>query len=169
MAEPRCSTAGRAAEERRLIDIEPGYARASTSSRVDTFLLPGSLQAGDNAESPAGFGYTERLAGVFEQLPVMARFRAEYDVEAYPITAKMLDALLTSYRDWGGTAQPPTIGIVDWRTVPTWSEFEILQERFTSLGVPTIVCTPEDLEFDGRELGARAGKSTCYARACSST
>ena len=60
-------------DERRLVDIDPGYARASTSSRVDTFLLPDSLQAAEyNAESPAGFGYTERLAGVFEQLPVMA-------------------------------------------------------------------------------------------------
>ena len=140
-------------EERPLIDIEPGYARASTSSRVDTFLLPGSLQAAEyNAESPAGFGYTERLAGVFEQLPVMERFKAAYDVQAYSLTSAMLDALMTSYRDWGGTARPPTIGIVDWRNVPTWSEFEILQERFTGLGVPTIVCTPEELEFDGREL-----------------
>ena len=140
-------------DERRLIDVEPGYARASTSSRVDTFLLPDSLQAAEyNAESPAGFGYTERLAGVFEQLPVMARFKAAYDVQAYSLTSTMLDALMTSYRDWGGTAHPPTIGIVDWRDVPTWSEFEILQERFTSLGVPTIVCTPQDLEFDGREL-----------------
>jgi hypothetical protein len=140
-------------DERRLTDIEPGYARASTSSRVDTFLLPGSLQAAEyNAESPAGFGYTERLAGVFEQLPVMGRFREAYDVQAYSLTSTMLDALMTSYRDWGGTARPPTIGIVDWRNVPTWSEFEILQERFTSLGVPTLVCTPEDLEFDGREL-----------------
>ena len=140
-------------EERRLIDIEPGYARASTSSRVDTFLLPGSLQAAEyNAESPAGFGYTERLAGVFAQLPVMERFKGAFDVEAYSLTATMLDALMTSYRDWGGTARPPTIGIVDWRNVPTWSEFEILQDRFTSLGVPTIVCAPEDLEFDGREL-----------------
>jgi hypothetical protein len=140
-------------EERRLVGIEPGYRRASTSSRVDTFLLPDSLQAAEyNAESPAGFGYTERLAGVFEQLPVMGRFKAAYDVHAYSLTAKMLDALMTSYRDWGGTAMPPTIGIVDWRDVPTWSEFEILQERFTTLGVPTIVCAPEDLEFDGREL-----------------
>jgi hypothetical protein len=140
-------------EERRLIDIEPGYRRASTSSRVDTFLLPDSLQAAEyNAESPAGFGYTERLAGVFEQLPVMRRFRATFDVEAYSLTSKMLDALMMSYRDWGGTAQPPTIAIVDWRNVPTWSEFEILQERFTSLGVPTIVCAPEELEFDGRNL-----------------
>ncbi len=73
-------------------------------------------------------------------------------MQAYSLTSAMLDALMTSYRDWGGTAQPPTIGIVDWRDVPTWSEFEILQERFTSLGVPTIVCAPQDLEFDGREL-----------------
>jgi hypothetical protein len=140
-------------EERRLIGIEPGYERASASSRVDTFLLPGSLQAAEyNAESPAGFGYTERLTGLFERLPVMERFRQQFEVHGYSLTATMLDTLMASYRDWGGRAQPPTIGIVDWRTVPTWSEFEILQERFTGLGVPTIVCAPEDLEFDGREL-----------------
>jgi hypothetical protein len=154
MAEPALlDELGIRPDERRLIDFEPGYRRASTSSRVDTFLLPDSLQAAEyNAESPAGFGYTERLAALFSQLPVMERFRASFDVEAYALSEPMLEALMASYRDWGGTAQPPTIGIVDWRDVPTWSEFEILQERFTSLGVPTIVCTPEDLEFDGRAL-----------------
>jgi hypothetical protein len=154
MAEPSLlDELGVRPDERRLIDIEPGYRRASTSSRVDTFLLPDSLQAAEyNAESPAGFGYTERLAGVFAQLPVMERFKASFEVEAYALSEPMLDALMASYREWGGTAQPPTIGIVDWRDVPTWSEFEILQERFTSLGVPTIVCAPGDLEFDGRAL-----------------
>ncbi len=142
--------------ERRLVRIDPGYATASTSSRIDTFLLPDSLQAAEyNAESPAGFGYTERLASVFETLPVMARFRERYAVRAYSLTAPMLDSLLASYREWGGTAEPPRIAIVDWRDVPTWSEFEILQERFTELGVPTIVCTPQELEFDGRVLAAR--------------
>ena len=109
-------------EERRLIDIDPGYARASTSSRVDTFLRPDSLQAAEyNAESPAGFGYTERLAGVFQALPAMDRFRQHFDVEAYSLTATILEALMASYREWGGTAAPPTIGIVDWHGVPTWS------------------------------------------------
>jgi hypothetical protein len=146
-------------DEQRLVRIEPGYARASTSSRVDTFLLPDALQAAEyNAESPAGFGYTERLGGVFETLPVMARFRERFDVRAYPLIEPMLNALLTSYREWGGRAEPPLIAIVDWRNVPTWSEFEILQERFTELGVPTIVCAPEDLEFDGPAL--RAGGRT---------
>jgi hypothetical protein len=146
-------------DEQRLVRIDPGYARASTSSRVDTFLLPDSLQAAEyNAESPAGFGYTERLAGVFETLPVMARFRERFDVRAYPLIEPMLNALLTSYREWGGRAEPPLIAIVDWRNVPTWSEFEILQERFTELGVPTIVCAPEDLEFDGHALLAGGRK-----------
>jgi uncharacterized circularly permuted ATP-grasp superfamily protein len=66
--------------------------------------------------------------------------------------ASILDALLASYREWGGVARPPQIAIVDWRGVPTWSEFEILQGRFEKLGVPTLICTPEDLRFDGGAL-----------------
>ena len=57
---------------------------------------------------------------------------------------------LASYREWGGTAAPPTIAIVDWRNVPTWTEFEILRDAFVELGVPTVVCDPRDLSFDGR-------------------
>ncbi len=140
-------------EERRLALLEPGYARASTASRLDAFLLPGSLQAAEyNAESPAGLGYTETLADVFLDLPVMQRFRQQFDVHAYGLSAAILEALLASYRDWGGTASPPLVAIVDRRGVPTWSEFEILQARFTKLGVPTIICDPRDLQFDGRAL-----------------
>ena len=61
-------------------------------------------------------------------------------------------ALLESYRDWGGTAQPPQIAIVDWREVPTWSEFELLRDAFTAAGVPTLIADPRDLVFDGRAL-----------------
>jgi uncharacterized circularly permuted ATP-grasp superfamily protein len=67
----------------------------------------------------------------------------------------LLEALLASYREWGGKASPPVIGIVDWREVPTWSEFEILQARFEREGVPTIISDPRDLEFDGKNLTAQ--------------
>ena len=51
-------------------------ARASTASRLDAFLLPGGLHFAEyNAESPAGPGYTQRLAELFDALPAMARFR----------------------------------------------------------------------------------------------
>jgi len=150
---------GLRAEEERLVAIEPGYARASTASRLDAFLLPESLQFAEyNAESPAGLGYSETLGEVFAEMPVMARFREKFRTRTYPLMASILEALLASYREWGGTASPPQIAIVDWRGVPTWSEFEILQARFEKLGVPTLVCEPSDLIFDGKKLAAQGKK-----------
>jgi hypothetical protein len=143
-------------DEKSLVAIDPGYAQASTASRLDAFLLPDSLQAAEyNAESPAGLGYTEVLAEVFSRLDVMARFKQRFDVKAYALSSQLLGALMASYRDWGGRATPPQIAIVDWRDVPTWSEFEILQERFTALGVLTLICTPQELEFDGHDVRAQ--------------
>ena len=67
--------------ERRLVPPTiPRYARASTSSRLDAFLLPDCLSFAEyNAESPAGLGYTENLAELFAALPVMARFRERFN------------------------------------------------------------------------------------------
>ena len=149
--------------EERLVLIDPGYATASTASRVDAFLVPagstgaqGGLHFAEyNAESPAGPGYTQRLAEFFDSLPVMARFREGRDVRHHQTIEPLLAALLESYREWGGRASPPTIAIVDFRGVPTWTEFEILQEAFVRAGVPTIVCDPRDLEFDGTRLAAQ--------------
>jgi hypothetical protein len=141
--------------EESLIRIDPRYTTASTASRVDAFLLPDSLRFAEyNAESPAGPGYAERLCELFDTLPVMARFRAARPVAFHRPIAALLDALLASYREWGGLASPPAIAIVDWREVPTWSEFEILRDAFESAGVPTVICDPRNLEYDGGVLRA---------------
>ncbi len=143
-------------EEERLVRISPRYNTASTASRLDAFLLPETLQFAEyNAESPAGPGYAETLAGVFRTLPVMERFAEHYTVRQFPLIESLLAALLESYREWGGTASPPLIAIVDWREVPTWSEFEILQERFEKAGVPAMICTPSELEFHSTKLMCR--------------
>jgi uncharacterized circularly permuted ATP-grasp superfamily protein len=148
---------GLTADEERLVRINPRYATSSTASRLDAFLLPDSLQFAEyNAESPAGLSYAERLADIFEQLPVMQRFAEHYRIKKFALIKPMLEAQLATYREWGGTASPPTIAIVDWREVPTWSEFEILQAAFEREGIPTIICDPRDLEFDGRNLVAQA-------------
>lgn len=150
---------GLSEEEERLARLEPGYKTASTASRLDAFLLPDSLQFAEyNAESPAGLGYAETLAEVFRSLPIMARFEERFRAESYPLSAAILDALLASYRDWGGTSAKPVIAIVDWREVPTWSEFEILRERFEARGIPALVSDPRDLVFDGRTLSAQGRK-----------
>ena len=141
--------------ETRLARIDPGYARASTTSRLDAFLLPGSLTFAEyNAESPAGLAYAENLAEVFAGLDLMTRFRERFEASYFRLSTHLLDALLASYAEWGGRATPPTILITDFRDVPTWSEFLILKDRFEARGVPTVVADPRDLTFDGTALVA---------------
>lgn len=146
-------------EEERLARIPAGYGPASTASRLDAFLLPDSLKFAEyNGESPAGAGYAETLAEIFNELPMMAQFARKYDVERYALSGRLLEALLQSYRDWGGSAQKPQIAIVDWDEVPTWSEFEILQARFENAGIPTLIADPRQLEWDGKTLLAEGQK-----------
>jgi len=79
----------------------------------------------------------------------MGKFAQMYEVHSYPLSAKLLDALVMSYLDWGGSSKKPQIAIVDWEDVPTVSEFEILQHRFEKMGVPTLIADPRELEWDG--------------------
>jgi hypothetical protein len=146
-------------EEARLARLPGGNGRVSTASRLDAFLLPESLKFAEyNGESPAGAGYSETLGEIFNTLPVMAQFSKRYAVHSYPLSAKLLDALVMSYIDWGGTSKRPQIAIVDWKGVPTWSEFEILKTRFEKMGVPALVADPRDLMFDGKKLTAHGKK-----------
>src|SRR5438067_11280157 len=140
-------------EEERLARIPAGFGRACTASRLDAFLLPDSLKFAEyNGESPAGAGYAEALAEIFRELPVMDKFRQAYEVHSYPLSAKLLDALVMSYLDWGGASAKPQIAIVDWEDVPTVSEYEILKERFERMGIPTLIADPRQPEGDGKSL-----------------
>jgi hypothetical protein len=146
-------------EELRLVRLGKNAGPASTASRLDAFLLPDSLKFAEyNGESPAGAGYTETLAEIFRELPVMREFATSYEIHSYPLSAKLLDALVMSYLDWGGTSKRPQMLITDWREVPTWSEFEILKVRFEKLGVPVELADPRDLQFDGKQLTANGKK-----------
>src|SRR6267378_1802425 len=146
-------------EELRLVRLGKNAGPASTASRLDAFLLPDSLKFAEyHGESPAGAGYTETLADIFRELPVMGKFSQMFEVHSYPLSAKLLDALIMSYTDWGGSSNKPQIAIVDWEDVPTVSEFEILKGRFERMGIPTLIADPRELEWDGKSLVARDTK-----------
>ncbi len=146
-------------EEERLVRLNGGYVPASAASRLDAFLLPESLKFTEyNGESPAGAGYSESLSDIFLAFPVMQEFKKRFEVHSYPLSAKLLDALVGTYVDWGGKSKRPQMAIVDWKEVPTWSEFEILKDRFERMGIPVELADPRELEFDGKQLIAN-GKS----------
>jgi hypothetical protein len=145
--------------EERLVRLPAGPGRASTASRLDAFLLPDSLKFAEyNGESPAGAGYSETLADIFRELPLFAKFSERYDIHTYPLSARLLDALVAAYVDWGGGSKRPQMAIVDWREVPTWSEFEILKKRFEKMRVPVVLADPRELTFDGKTLTAHGKK-----------
>src|SRR5262245_36524730 len=142
--------------ERALLAIDPGYAGASVFGRLDAFLSSDGAECWfveSNLESPAGIGYDEALAEVFDQLEPMRAFRRSYHAEALPVRQALQQILLDTYGAWGGVGTP-TIAIVDFREVVTMSEFEHLRNQFVRDGIPTVIADPADLRYDGRRLFA---------------
>jgi hypothetical protein len=145
--------------EEQALQIQPGFATPTPCSRLDSFLAHGAGAQGDpvlsfveyNAETPAGAGYEDILAGAFLELPIMARFQEDYNLRMIPAREPTMNSLLSVYREAGGR-ETPTIGIIDWDDVPTRNEHYIFQDYFIEHGYPSIVADPRTLEYDGNYL-----------------
>ncbi len=133
-----------------------GFRDPSPSSRMDSFYLPdkGILQMTEyNAEIPAGQAYTDVLAELFLGLRIVAEFQKQYEMRPLPTRNQMLAALLDSYRQWGGKERP-RIAILDWREVPTYSEFVLFQDYFQSQGYDAVIADPREVEYHNGKLYA---------------
>jgi uncharacterized circularly permuted ATP-grasp superfamily protein len=66
----------------------------------------------------------------------------------------MLDVLLDSHEEFLGRKPDtvPQIAIVDLKGMPTQKEFELFKEFFEKEGYPSIICSPDELEFDKNRL-----------------
>lgn len=140
--------------EREILAIDPGYPDAMAFGRLDGVLAPDGewcwfTEA--SCESPIGIGYDEALAGLFDQTRVMTAFRQTFQATALPVRQGLQQTLIDTYRAWGGRGTP-TVAIVDFPAVATWSEIERLQQCFETDGLPTVVCTPDDLRYQGGRL-----------------
>jgi hypothetical protein len=136
-------------QERELMAIDPGYRRASPTSRLDAFLTPSAYQFVElNAESPAGIAYAEVLADLFLDLPVMKRFQERWTVARFRSRERLLETLIECHREAGGQAEHPTIAIVDYADVPTRTEHLLFRDFFAEQGHPAFVCDPRDLTFE---------------------
>jgi uncharacterized circularly permuted ATP-grasp superfamily protein len=47
------------------------------------------------------------------------------------------------------------IAIIDLKDLPTLKEFELFKEYFEANGYPSIICSPDEIEFDGKRLSCR--------------
>jgi hypothetical protein len=144
-----------AAWEEALVGVNPGFPHASPTSRLDYFVndATGEISLTEyNAETPAGAAYNDALSDTFMDLPVMRRFARDWDVLPIPTRHGVIRALLDAWASWRGVREVPQIGIVDWKEVPTYSEFELFQEHFRNLGIPCSIVDPRDAAYDGQTL-----------------
>ena len=141
-------------QEERLALADPGFSAASPSARLDGFVGDDGVirYVEYNAESPAGMAYNDELVAVFETLPVMKAFKRSFRARTVPTRGRQLAVMQRADRARGGDR--PSIAIVDWRGLPTLTEFEMFQRFFEEKGLRTIICAPEDLTFSRGKLRA---------------
>lgn len=140
-----------------LLKIDPGYPCPSPTSRLDAFFPDGgSLKFTElNSETPAGAGYTDSLADVFYGTTCFQEFLRKHHAVAVPCKPGVLHALLDSYHRWRGVrTEPPRIAILDWREVPTFSEFILFYDYFRSMGIEVRNIDPRDVVYENGQLMA---------------
>jgi hypothetical protein len=141
--------------ERELVSIDPGYKAVSPTSRLDSFLTSSAYSFVElNGESPAGIAYADAAYDIFSSLPVMKEMAVDYNLRPMYGRRFMLEVLLSSYEEFLGRKpeRPPRIAIVDLAGVPTVKEFELFREFFEQSGYPSVICTPQELEFTSGRL-----------------
>src|SRR5438094_7315505 len=145
--------------ERELAQIDPGYRAVSPTARLDSFLTDDTYSFVElNGESPAGIAYADAAFEIFEQLPVMKRFAQTYKLRRFEGRPLMLKLLVDCYEEFLGrhADRAPHIAIVDLKGMPTQNEFELFREYFEAEGYPSVITSPDELEFRGGRL--RAGE-----------
>lgn len=139
-------------DERRLVEVNPGYDYVSVSSRLDSFLTSERYSFVElNGECPAGIAYCDVAAEIFLQLPLMREFTKSHTVTPMYCRQNMLDALLGVYAAVRGQSERPNIGIIDYKGLPTQREFELFKEFFESRGFAATIADPREVEMrDGK-------------------
>ena len=154
--------------EEELVRHDPGFRNPSPTSRVDTFFVTdrGGLRLTEyNAETPASPAYNDVLTEILYGLPVMREFLRHYEVRALPARHSVLHALVDAYRQWSGGREAPRVAILDWREVPSYSEFVLFAEYFKSQGLECIIADPREVEYrDGRLVAGDFHITLIYKR-----
>jgi len=140
--------------EKMLASIDPGYQALEVAARLDSHLVNGHLHFVQyNADSPTGAGYADALADLFAEIPPMREIRKKYALTKVGSRRHLLNALLKSYKQFGG-AKKPNIAIVEFRPVyhPGQSEYELFRDFFREEGYAVEIVSPEQLEYRNRVL-----------------
>ena len=135
--------------EEQLVGHDPGFRSSSPTGRLDAFFARGEgLRFTEyNAETPAGPAYHDVVTEAFDALPVMRAFQRTFEVRPLPVRPRVMHTLLDAHEQWLGRSERPRIAILDWREVPTYSEFVLFERYFHSQGLECVIADPREVEY----------------------
>lgn len=142
-----------------LVRLDPGYPNPTRICRLDAFLSGYEVKFLEfNADSPAGTGYTDVLFEGLDRAIDLPKVRADFDTAYMPILPELMGTLLEAYghvrRRHPDLPLTPRMAIVDVAQSPSVPEFRITARAAHRHGVQTVICTPEELTYDGSLLHA---------------
>jgi len=149
-----CDYLGTPAAAARWVRLDPGRPDV-VLSRLDAFrTAAGPRFIEINSDAPAGFGYGDRMADVFRELPSFRRFALRHPVAYEASSGPLVDAVLEIWSRRGDPASP-TVAIVDFDDVRTRADQEILAGEFAARAVKCVMADPRETEV--RDGGLWAG------------
>jgi hypothetical protein len=138
--------------ETKLALVDPGLSTSAITTRLDGFVHGDEIKFVEyNAENPSSLSDQEGLNRLLFELPAMTSLAERYHLHQFSPVQSLLESLLASFQEWGGTGAP-NVAILDWKNLPTSNEFVLLRNHFAGHGVRTIICSPDELEYDGGKL-----------------
>ncbi|HEY0319330.1 MAG TPA: hypothetical protein VGC66_00005 [Pyrinomonadaceae bacterium] len=138
--------------ERRLALIDPGFPYAAINARLDAFIHGDEIKFVEyNAENPSSLPDQAGLNQVLFNVKALRTFAEQYRLRQLDPVEALRKALVATYSDWGGVGAP-NVAILDWADLPTENEFILLRDYFAERGLPTIITTPDELEYTGGHL-----------------
>jgi hypothetical protein len=87
-------------------------------------------------------------------MPVMREFQRAHYLRPIPARTGVLRSLLGAFEEWSGSRARPKIAILDWREVPTFTEFLLFERYFASQGLECRIVDPREVEYGDGKLRA---------------
>jgi len=136
--------------ERMLASVEPGYSSFGVLASLHANLNNGTLHFGSHtARIAAGVVYGEALSDLYYDAPPMREFRRKVKLKKIGGIKPLLQAILKTYKEFGGKNKRPNIAILEFRQPHSSgsNEIALLAEIFSSHGFPTQLVSPDQLEY----------------------
>ncbi|WP_394834646.1 hypothetical protein LVJ94_49935 [Pendulispora rubella] len=134
-----------------LVRTPPGYPRIVPIARPDALTGatdPVFIEL--NCDCPGLVAYSDTLTECLLEAPELDAFRHRAIPENR--TERLLATLLDCYRQFGGTAAPPTIAIAGWDECVAHAENHAIARGFRAAGYPTVVCDLRRMRRSGSHL-----------------